>query len=310
LKLKLFLLLGQQAEGALLLHSRTEIMMQVIFWASGIAIILFLAGILFTLLSNSLPALSEVGLLNFFRPGLWRPGAFGEPTYSINNFMIGTFMVTMGALAFAVPLGVAAAAYLSEIASPWERELFKPIVEVLAGIPSVVLGFIGLVILAPIIAKIFNIPSGINALNGAILVGIMALPTIITLAEDAITAVPKEYRHASLALGGTRWQTIWKVTVPAAFSGITAAAMLGMGRAIGETMTVLMVTGNMIARPSSFLDSTRTLSANIAIDIGDVVSNSVHFHALFFVGLVLFVITFIVNLLADILIQRKPEVNK
>jgi phosphate transport system permease protein len=219
-------------------------------------------------------------------------------------------MVTAGALFFAVPLGVAAAAYLSEIASPWERELFKPIVEVLAGIPSVVLGFIGLVLLAPLIAKVFGIPSGINALNGAILVGIMALPTIITLAEDAITAVPKEYRHASLALGGTRWQTIWKITVPAAFSGITAAAMLGMGRAIGETMTVLMVTGNMIARPSSFLDSVRTLSANIAIDIGDVVFGSIHFHAIFAVGLVLFLITFIVNLLADILIHRKPEVNK
>jgi phosphate transport system permease protein len=138
----------------------------------------------------------------------------------------------------------------------------------------------------------------------------MALPTIITLAEDAITAVPKEYRHASLALGGTRWQTIWRVTIPAAFSGIIAASMLGMGRAIGETMTVLMVTGNMIARPSSFLDSVRTLSANIAIDIGDVVYGSIHFHALFVVGLVLFAITFIVNLLADILIHRRPEVNK
>jgi len=173
-----------------------------------------------------------------------------------------------------------------------------------------VLGFIGLVVLAPFIAKVFNLPNGINALNGSILVGIMALPTIITLAEDAITAVPKDYRHASLALGGTRWQTIWKVTVPAAFSGITAASMLGMGRAIGETMTVLMVTGNMIARPSSFLDSVRTLSANIAIDMGDVAFNSIHFHALFVVGLVLFMITFVVNLLADILINRNPEVNK
>jgi phosphate transport system permease protein len=291
-------------------HSRAETVMRVVFWASGVAIIVFLAGILFTLLSNSIPALSEVGIKPFFASGLWRPGAYGEPTYSINNFIVGTFMVTIGALVFAVPMGVAAAAYLSEIASPWERELFKPVVEVLAGIPSVVLGFIGLVVLAPLIAKTFDIPSGINALNGAILVGIMALPTIITLAEDAITAVPKEYRHASLALGGTRWQTIWKVTVPAAFSGITAAAMLGMGRAIGETMTVLMVTGNMIARPSSFLDSARTLSANIAIDIGDVAFNSIHFHALFVVGLVLFTITFIVNLLADILIHRKPEVNK
>ena len=288
----------------------TELLMKVIFWISGIAIIAFLAGILFTLLSNSIPAFMEIGIKPFFIEGLWRPGAYGEPTYSINNFIVGTFMVTISALLFAVPLGVAAAAYLSEIASPWERELFKPIVEVLAGIPSVVLGFIGLVVLAPLIAKVFGIPSGINALNGAILVGIMALPTIITLAEDAITAVPKEYRHASLALGGTRWQTIWKVTVPAAFSGITAAAMLGMGRAIGETMTVLMVTGNMIARPSSLLDSVRTLSANVAIDIGDVVFGSIHFHALFVVGLVLFLITFIVNLLADILIHRKPEVNK
>ncbi|MBW6462671.1 MAG: phosphate ABC transporter permease subunit PstC [Firmicutes bacterium] len=284
--------------------------MRVIFWLSGIAIIVFLTGILFTLLSNSIPAFTEIGIKPFFIEGLWRPGAYGEPTYSINNFIVGTFMVTLGALAFAVPLGVAAAAYLSEIASPWERELFKPIVEVLAGIPSVVLGFIGLVVLAPLIAKLFGIPSGINALNGAILVGIMALPTIITLAEDAITAVPSDYRHASLALGGTRWQTIWKVTIPAAFSGITAATMLGMGRAIGETMTVLMVTGNMIARPSSFLDSVRTLSANIAIDIGDVVFGSIHFHALFVVGLVLFLITFIINLLADILIHRKPEVNK
>ncbi len=292
------------------MHSRTETIMRVIFWASGIAIIVFLIGILFTLLSNSIPALGEIGIKPFFAPGLWRPGAYGEPTYSINNFIMGTFMVTAGALVFAVPLGVAAAAYLAEIASPWEREFFKPIVEVLAGIPSVVLGFIGLVVLAPLIARVFGVPSGINALNGAILVGIMALPTIITLAEDAITAVPREYRHASLALGGTRWQTIWKVTIPAAFSGIIAAAMLGMGRAIGETMTVLMVTGNMIARPSSFLDSVRTLSAAVAIDIGDVVFGSVHFHALFVVGLVLFIITFIVNLLADILIHRKPEVNK
>lgn len=292
------------------MHSKVEKLMKAIFWASGIAIILFLAGILFTLLSNSIPAFAELGFKPFFEPGLWRPGAYGEPTYSINNFIIGTFMVTLGALAFAVPLGVAAAAYLAEIASPWEREIFKPVVEILAGIPSVVLGFIGLVVLAPLIARIFGVPSGINALNGAILVGIMALPTIITLAEDAITAVPQEYRHASLALGGTRWQTIWKITIPAAFSGITAASMLGMGRAIGETMTVLMVTGNMIARPSSFLDSVRTLSANIAIDIGDVAFNSIHFHALFVVGLVLFIITFIVNLLADILIHRKPEVNK
>ncbi len=288
----------------------SEKVMRIIFIICGLAIIFFLVGILFILLSNSMPGLLELGLGPFFAPDRWNPGAYGEPTYSLINMIYGTFMVTFGALLFAVPIGVAAAAYLAEIASPWERELFKPVVEVLAGVPSVVLGFFGLVVLAPLIARTFNLNSGLTALNGAILVGIMALPTIITLAEDAITAVPKEYRHASLALGGTRWQTIWKITIPAAFSGITASAMLGMGRAIGETMTVLMVTGNMVARPDSILDSVRTLSAGIAIDIGDVVFDSIHFHALFVVGLLLFLITFIVNLLADILIQRKPEVNK
>ena len=292
------------------MHSLTERVMKAIFWISGLAIIMFLVGILFTLISNSWPALQQLGLGTFFDASYWNPGAYGEPTYSLNNMILGTFMVTFGALLFAVPMGVAAATYLSEIASPWERELFKPVVEVLAGIPSVVLGFIGLVVVSPIIARVFGISSGITALTGAILVGIMALPTIITLAEDAITAVPPQYRHASLALGATRWQTIWKVTVPAAFSGIIAAAMLGMGRAIGETMTVLMVTGNMLARPSSFLDSVRTLSANIAIEIGDVAFNSLHFHALFVVGLVLFLITFTVNLVADVLIHRKPEANK
>ncbi len=290
--------------------SFTEKTMKIVFILSGLAVILFLAGVFYILLANSLPALAELGIGPFFSPGRWNPAAYGEPTYSLINLIYGTFMVTVGALLFAVPIGVAAAAYLAEIASPWERELFKPVVEVLAGIPSVVLGFFGLVVLAPIIARTFNLNSGLNALNGALLVGIMALPTIITLAEDAITAVPEEYRHASLALGGTRWQTIWKISIPAAFSGITASAMLGMGRAIGETMTVLMVTGNMIARPTSFLDSVRTLSANIAIDIGDVAFNTAHFHALFVVGMVLFMITFTINLLADILIHRKPEVSK
>lgn len=288
----------------------TEKLMKSLFFVSGLAIILFLAGILFTLLSNSWPALVEIGPRAFLTPGRWNPSAYGEPTYSLVNMIYGSGMVTLGALLFAVPLGVATAAYLSEIASPWERELFKPIVEILAGIPSVVLGFFGLVVIAPLIARLFDVPSGITALNGALLVGIMALPTVITLAEDAITAVPGEYRNASLALGATRWQTIWKVTVPAAFSGITAASLLGMGRAIGETMTVLMVTGNMVARPTSFLDSVRTLSANVAIDIGDVVFNSLHFHALFVAGLLLFMITFAVNLAADVLIHRRREVHK
>lgn len=281
-----------------------------LFVLSGITIIIFLAGIFSLLLMQSYPALRELGIGAFFSRGLWNPGAFAQPDFSLLNMIRGTFMVTLGALLFAVPVGIAAAAYLAEVAAPWEREIIKPIVEILAGIPSVVLGFFGLVVLAPLIARIFGVPSGITALNGSILVGIMALPTIITLAEDALTAVPDKYRHASLALGATRWQTIWKVTVPAASSGVLAACMLGMGRAIGETMTVLMVTGNMLASPRSFLDSARTLSANIAMEIGEVAFKSLHFHALFVVGLVLFLITFLVNLLADLLIHRNAEVKR
>ncbi|HAP31857.1 MAG TPA: phosphate ABC transporter permease subunit PstC [Firmicutes bacterium] len=286
------------------LHKLRERAIRLFFLLCGLISIFILLGIFYTLLNNSIPALREVGITGFFTTGLWRPTAFGAPQFSTLNLILGTFMVGTGALVIAVPLGVACAAYLAEVASSREREIFKPIIEILAGIPSVVLGFFGLVVLAPLIARIFNIPSGINAMNGAVLVGIMALPTVVSLAEDAITAVPQEYRHASLALGATRWQTIRNVTIPAALSGIIAASMLGMGRAIGETMTVLMATGNALAMPGSFLDPVRTLSANIAIEMGEVPRGSLHFHSLFMVGLILFLITFFINMLADIIFER------
>jgi phosphate transport system permease protein len=278
-----------------------------IFLLSGLLSIFILLGIFYLLFSNSYPALRDVGIKAFFSRGYWNPTAYSVPQYSILNLIKGTFMVGAGSLLFVVPLGVACAAYLAEVAAPREREIFKPVIEILAGIPSVVLGFFGLVVVAPLLSRIFGLPNGINALNGSILVGIMALPTVISLAEDAISAVPQEYRHASLALGATRWQTLKNVTVPAALSGILAASLLGMGRAIGETITVLMATGNALADPSSFLDSVRTLSANIAIEMGEVPRGSLHFHSLFVVGLVLFLITFIVNLLADIIFNRYRE---
>ncbi len=289
------------------MRSIKESLIKHIFLACGLLTILILFGIFYLLLSNSFPAISRLGIGAFFTEGYWNPTAYGDPGYSINTIIKGTFMVAFGSLALAVPLGVACAAYLAEIASPREREIFKPVIEILAGIPSVVVGFFGLVVLSPLIARIFGLPTGLNALNGSILVGIMALPTVISLAEDAITAVPQDYRHASLALGATRWQTLVKVVVPAAVSGIIAATMLGMGRAIGETMTVLMATGNALADPKSFLSSVRTLSANIAIEMGEVPMGSTHFHALFFVGLVLFLITFIINMLADVIFQRYRE---
>ena len=278
-----------------------------IFLCSGLLSIFILIGIFYLLFSNSFPALQSVGVRAFFSSGYWNPTAYGSSQYSIINLIKGTFMVGFGSLLFSVPLGVACAAYLAEVASPKERELIKPVIEILAGIPSVVLGFFGLVVLAPLLSRIFGLSSGINALNGSILVGIMALPTVVSLAEDAITAVPQEYRHASLALGATRWQTLKNVTIPAALSGIIAASMLGMGRAIGETMTVLMATGNALASTSSFLDPVRTLSANIAIEMGEVPMGSIHFHSLFVVGLVLFLITFTINLLADVIFERYRE---
>ena len=284
-----------------------ERLIKYFFMLNGLLSIIILLGIFYLLFSRSLPALQNVGLAKFFTPGFWNPTAYNMPQYSMLNLIRGTFLVGAGSLLFAVPLGVACATYLAEVAGPREREVLKPIIEILAGIPSVVLGFFGLVVLSPLIAQLFGLNSGINALNGSILVGIMALPTIVSLAEDAIAAVPQSYRHASLALGATRWQTIVRIILPAALSGIIAASMLGMGRAIGETMTVLMATGNALAKPASFFDSVRTLSANIAIEMGEVPVGSVHYHSLFFVGLVLFMITFIVNMLADIIFQRYRE---
>lgn len=289
------------------MHKLKEKAIKYFFMANGMVSIVVLLGIFYLLLSRSLPALQSVGISSFFAPGYWNPTAYTTPQYSMLNLIRGTFMVGAGSLIFAVPLGVACATYLAEVASHREREVLKPVIEVLAGIPSVVLGFFGLVVVAPVIADLFGLHTGINALNGSILVGIMALPTIVSLAEDAISAVPQSYRHASLALGATRWQTIVRITIPAAVSGIIAASMLGMGRAVGETMTVLMATGNALAKPGSFFDSVRTLSANIAIEMGEVPVGSIHYHSLFLVGLVLFLITFIINLLADIIFQRYRE---
>ncbi|MCR3923087.1 MAG: phosphate ABC transporter permease subunit PstC, partial [Firmicutes bacterium] len=184
------------------------------------------------------------------------------------------------------------------------------VVEVLAAIPSVVLGFFAIVVLNPLIASIFNLNNGLNALNGSLLLALMALPTIISIAEDSLTAVPSEYKEASLALGATRLQTLVHIILPAASSGVTAAIMLGIGRAIGETMTVIMATGNALAFPSGLFSSLRTMTATIAIELGEVPFNTTHYYALFAIGFVLFCMTFIVSLLADYFLHRASEVNK
>ncbi|AKB52211.1 Phosphate transport system permease protein PstC [Methanosarcina barkeri str. Wiesmoor] len=244
--------------------------------------------------------------MDFLTGKFWYPTSINRQ-FGLLPLFFGSLIVTLGAILFAVPLGIAAAIYISEIANPKIADFLKPFIEILAGIPSVVFGFFGLVVLVPIIQKSFNLPTGQTALTGSIMLGIMALPTIITISEDAISSVPGTLKHGSLALGATKWQTIYKVVVPAALSGISAGVMLGIGRAMGETMTLMMVTGNTAVIPSfpgGFLASVRTMTATIALEMGEVPQGSTHFHALFAVGSVLFIITFLINLIADSIKKR------
>ena len=241
-----------------------------------------------------------VGVFNFLFGTIWAPAA-SVPSYGIAALILGTILVTLGAMVFAVPLSLGCAIYISELASPRVKNLLKPATELLAGIPSVVYGFFGMIVLSTFIRVTFNIPSGQTWLAGSILLGIMALPTIISVSEDAISSVPQEFREGSLATGATRWQTISRVIVPAALSGIAAAIILGIGRAIGETMAVIMVTGNAAIIPSpiwNVLSPIRTLTGTLGIEMGDVAVGSEHYHALFGVAVVLLLITLIINLSA------------
>lgn len=238
-------------------------------------------------------------------------GQFWYPTFDIYGtlpLILGSIMVTITSVAIALPLGLATAVFVREVAPSWARDILKPLIEVLAGIPSVVLGFFGMTLLAPAMREVLGIPTGLTAFTGSLVLAYMALPTMISVAEDALDAVPKSYRDASLAMGATQWQTIWRVVVPAAKSGILTAVMLGMGRAIGETMAVMMVTGNAGRMPLS-LDSlirpVRTMTATIAAEMGEVAQGSTHYHALFGIGIALFVITFMINLAAASAIFQK-----
>ncbi|MBZ0165983.1 MAG: phosphate ABC transporter permease subunit PstC [Candidatus Omnitrophica bacterium] len=280
------------------------------FFLNGMVSVIALMGIFGLLVYTSIPAFQEINLWAFLTGAEWNPTSYYESKYGIVPMLVSTLMVTAGALVIAIPLGIGTAAYLSDVASPRAREIIKPIIEILAGIPSVVIGFLGIVLLGPVIAKVFGISNGLNAVNGSILLAVMALPTIISISEDALNGVPKAYDQASLALGASRWQTVIRVKIPAAMSGIIAACMLGMGRAIGETMTVLMATGCAPAMPGSFLESVRTLTSSIAIELGEVAYNTTHYYALFALGLVLFIITFLINLTSDIILHRYEKVNR
>ncbi len=275
------------------------------FFVTGVSAIVILLGIFLMLVLRGAQTFKDVAFFDFLLSAEWNPSAYGEPSYGILSMVVSTFMVTLGAIVIAVPLGIGAAAYIADVATPKLRESLKPIVEILAGIPSVVIGFIGIVLVAPLIAKTFGLTSGLNALSGSVLLAVMSLPTIISISEDAIRGVPKDYKEASYALGANRWTTLIRVTLPAAFSGIVASVMLGIGRAIGETMTVLMVTGNSLAMPRSIFDSVRTMTATIAIELGEAPYGTTHYYALFAVATVLFLISFGVNLVAELVTAKR-----
>lgn len=277
------------------------------FFLVSLSALLILLGIFFFLSFTGFQFFLDVSFLDFFLGTDWNPTSYSEASWGILSLFVGTLIVTLGSLSFAVLLGVSSAIYLSEVASPRVREMVKPSIEMIAGIPSVVLGLIGLFFLAPLVSGLFGLSSGLNGLTASVVVGVMVLPTVISVSEDVLSSLPSDFREASLALGATRFQTIRMTLLPAAMSGIVASIMLGLGRAVGETMAVLMVAGNSRAMPSSIFDPVRPMTANIAIEIKEVVRGSLHYQSLFAIGLVLFVMTFVLNLLSDIVIERQSR---
>ncbi|NMC46741.1 MAG: phosphate ABC transporter permease subunit PstC [Chloroflexi bacterium] len=265
---------------------------------AGFSSIVIVLMIFAFLLQAGLPALKEVRLQDLLTTR-WYPI---EDYYGILPLFSGSLLVTFVSLLIALPFGVGTAVYIAEVAPLRVKEILKPLIEILAGIPSVVLGFIGIVFLSPTLRELLNLPTGLTAFTGAVLLALISIPTIVSVGEDALNAVPQSYREASYALGITRWQTIWRVTLPAARSGVVTAVMLGISRTLGETMAVMMVTGNaptIFKGWQSVFKPARTMTATIASEMGEVATNSTHYHVLFFIGIVLFVFSLIINIISN-----------
>jgi phosphate transport system permease protein len=274
----------------------------------GISAIVFIIGIFVFITREGLPFITErLDLVEFFTSPNWRPTSERRPTYGILALIAGTASVTGLAMLVSVPFSLGAAVFIGEFASGRVRETLKILVELLAAIPSVVWGFIGLSLMSPLIIRLFDVPVGINILNAGIILGLMAAPIMTTIAEDALKAVPDGFREAAEALGATKWQVIWRVVIPAARNGLVAAVLLGVGRGFGETMAVLMASGHSINLPTSVFDSVRALTATIAAELGETADGSEHQSALFTLGILLFCVTFVINLTADLVIRGLPK---
>jgi len=285
------------------LRAAKEFVIEKLIFLSGIASIVFVALIFVFLLKEGIALFKTISPGAFLSGRFWYPIS-DPPKLGILPLILGSLLVTAGAIVLAVPLGIASAFYIAEIAPRRLRGVLKSLVEILAAIPSVVLGFIGMITLVPFIKKFFNLPTGLTALSGAIMLAFMALPTIISISEDSINAVPREYKEGAIALGATHWQTLYRVVIHGALPGVIAAAMLGIGRVFGETMAVMMVTGNAAVIPRGLMQPVRTLTATIAAEMGEAVRGSEHYYALFAIGIVLFLISFAINFTADLFLNR------
>ncbi len=286
------------------LETITEPVIEWVIRLCGISAIIFVFGIFFFVFREGADFLfGGLNIKQFFTSPEWYPNSISNKRYGALALITGTLSVTGLAMMIAVPFGIGSAIFVSEFCGSKLKEIFKIVIELLAAIPSVVWGFIGLTVMNRLIISLFNAPIGLNILNGGIILALMSVPIIVSIGEDALKAVPDSYREAAEALGATRWQIIYKVLLPAAKNGLLAAGLLGIGRAIGETMAVLMATGHAVQIPTSILDSVRTLTATIAAELGEAPDHSEHYQVLFIIGILLFSITFIVNLTADLIIK-------
>lgn len=292
------------------LSNRTkDLIVHMIFLIIGASGVVILGLILLFLIKEGLPIFDKVSVTGFLFGTEWYP-TYDPPDYGILPMIAGTASIVALSTLIAVPLGIGTAFYLAEIASPSVRRILKPVIELIEGLPTVVIGFFGMVVVAPWMQETFGIPTGLNVLNASIMLAFMAVPTIVSIAEDAIYSVPKRMKEGALALGATHWETLHTVIFPASITGITTAVVLGVARAIGETMVVLMVAGGAAIIPMSIFDSARPMPANIAAEMGNAAFQSDHYHALFAIGLVLFVITFMFNLLASYFANKHRQVGE
>lgn len=286
----------------------SERIVETVIKIGGFSSIVLIAAILFFILKESFPFLvGAFDFKEFFFSTEWNPASVVKIRYGILALLVGTVMVTILSMLIAVPLGLACAFYISEFCNPKVREIYKILIEFLAAIPSVVWGFIAIMMINPAIIKIFDVPIGLNILNASIILALMSLPLIVSVGEDALRAVPETYREAAEAMGATKWEVATRVLLPAAKNGLMAAALLGVGRALGETMAVLMATGHSIQIPESIFEPGRTLTATIAAELGESPKGGEHYQALFAIGLVLFCLSFVVNLTADYLIRGRRK---